>query len=373
MSSNKRLTNEEVDLRLLSDKTPTKRIGNYVNAHTKIDWKCTTCGHIWATIPNNILKSNPSGCPACFGNVKYTNADIDYKIKHRKLSRVSNYINYDTNITWKCVQCSHVWDATPNNVIGKNSNCPVCSRIQSGKNKSFGQKDRVLKILTDNNINIIGKYTKVTDRHDFKCMLCDHEWSTHINNIVNSGSGCPSCVGLVKLTNEDVDERLLFRDDTIRRIDNIVNMRTKCTWQCTNEHVWQALPDSVLNLGTGCPYCNKKGLYDELYVNTNPNDIETFANLYLVKIISKSSNEVFIKIGITKRTIPQRFSSYKRNYNIETLFIKQQKLFDCIRLEQNIITRMRRHQYIPEGKFIGRTECFVDIPEVKEAILKLLE
>lgn len=372
--NNKRLTNEIVDKRLINDNKPITRVGDYINAHVKIKWECKNCKNTWIAIPNSILKVNPSGCPCCAGSIKYTNQDIDNKLKSRNIVRIGNYMNYDTPIKWKCVYCKHEWKASPNGVIGEHkSNCPSCTRILSGKKKSLGQKQRVMKILESKDIKLVSNYTRIIDKHNFHCKKCNHVWSVHLNDIVNNNTGCPLCAGLIKLTNEVVDQRLSQRNDIIYRIDDIVNARTKCRWRCVYGHKWLAIPDSILNFGTGCPFCNKKGFYNEAYKQLNPNDMNLVANLYVVRFIHKSTGESFIKIGITKNRISKRFASYKKLYDVKTLHISKLFLGDCIDLENYIIYRMRNYQYIPEGKFNGRTECFIDIPEVEREIFKLLE
>lgn len=371
-SNNKRLTNESVDKRLINDNKPIKRIGNYVNSHTKIEWECKKCKNTWMAIPNSILKINPSGCPHCAGRVKYTNDDIDDKIKNRNLLCISDYINYDTQLKWKCGDCNNEWLATPNNVIGKNSGCPACSQKTSGKKKSLGQQKRVFEILKSKNISLLNEYTRIKDKHKFKCEKCNHEWTTTPNNIVNSNTGCPSCAGLVKLTNEVVDQRLSERNDIIHRVDDIINARTKCIWQCEHGHKWPATPDSVLNFGSGCPICNA-GFYSREYIQKNATTMATNAKIYLVRFEQKSSNVNFVKIGITKHPILKRFSGYQKKYNIDILYTKELTLLDCINLERDIIYKMKEHQYIPEGKFGGRTECFKNLPEVERKILQLLE
>ena len=36
-------------------------LGQYINANTKIEFRCKKCGHIWCGIPANVLRG--SGCP----------------------------------------------------------------------------------------------------------------------------------------------------------------------------------------------------------------------------------------------------------------------------------------------------------------------
>lgn len=59
----KNLTNETIDKDLLENNRKIKRIGTYIDAHTKIDWKCDVCKNIWPQKPSHIRSG--VGCPRC--------------------------------------------------------------------------------------------------------------------------------------------------------------------------------------------------------------------------------------------------------------------------------------------------------------------
>lgn len=60
-----------------------KRIGNFKNSKSIIEWECLIDGHRWVTSPGNILNGSKSGCPIC----KYKN---EKRIKELILKK---YIN----------------------------------------------------------------------------------------------------------------------------------------------------------------------------------------------------------------------------------------------------------------------------------------
>lgn len=57
-------TNEYMDQFLIDNNIQIKRIGNYINNSTPIEWKCLTCDHCWSVTPQSILKLR--GCPNCY-------------------------------------------------------------------------------------------------------------------------------------------------------------------------------------------------------------------------------------------------------------------------------------------------------------------
>ena len=210
--------------------------------------------------------------------------------------------------------------------------------------------------------NIINTYTKI----NWKCEH-GHMWSSKPSHILR-GHGCPVCKQRATLTNRVVDERLSRKDEVIYRSGKVVNSKTKIKWKCEYDHEWEASPDNILNKGTGCPVCNKKGLYSK-----SDNNLNIFANIYFIRFEHKTNKSSFVKIGITKRTITQRYNEYIKYFNIEVLYLSNIPLPHCVDIEQEIIHKFHKYQYIPEGKFGGKTECFTDTQEVKESILKLLE
>lgn len=49
-----------------------------------------------------------------------------------------------------------------------------------------------------------GQNTKL----NIECLKDDHKWSTAINNIINSNSGCPKCAGNIKLTEQEALQKM---------------------------------------------------------------------------------------------------------------------------------------------------------------------
>lgn len=304
---------------------------------------------------------------------KRTPEQIDESVKGRPLTRVGEYRNYDTKIEWKCHQCEHIWEATPNNVITKGSGCPVCSEAAGGKKKSASQKDRVSQHLTAAGIELVTPYTRVSDHHIFKCNVCSHQWTTALNNLMNTKSGCPACVGLNRLTNESIDQKLSHQDRNITRLTDVVNATTKIQWKCDKDHVWKATPDSVLNAGSGCKLCKRghgKGLQFRHILNKDPMAANMPTILYVLRFTNKTTNDVFIKVGVTTLTIADRFKAAEyRNYTIETLKTTTMGLKDAVAAESILCNQLKPFRHTITEKFGGRTECFTDHEEVRSVLL----
>lgn len=364
--TNTKLTNEIIDSRLLESNRPIVRIGDVINSATKIKWKCTTCDRAWDTTPNSVLNLS-SGCPCCAGNTRLTESDIDSKIDGRGIIRLGSYVNYDTTIEWQCTTCHHRWMASPNNIV-RGTGCPICSELIKGRVKRLGQHDRVISILTNKHLVLQSPYTRIIDKHTIECVLCDHTWEVRLNDIVNNGTGCPSCAGLVKLTNGVIDRRLIADDRCIVRVGDTVNASTKIEWRCQHGHHWYATPDSVLNLRSGCPICGRVGFASHLYFKRNPHKRDIPGLLYFVE--GEYSNRRFVKIGITEKDVVRRFAGNIKKYQIREIATRALTLYEAYQLEQEILHKYIDRSYQPSDDFDGKTECLEYDPKIIEDILQ---
>lgn len=108
--------------------------------------------------------------------------------------------------------------------------------------------------LIGRNIKRLDDYTGSLHPMNWCCMKCDYEWVTTPNSIFNNRSGCPNCYGNVKLDDEKVDLKLIGRN--IKRVGNHINTHTPTSWQCLKcNHEWMTSSDNILNAETGCPKC----------------------------------------------------------------------------------------------------------------------
>lgn len=76
-------------------------------------------------------------------------------------------------------------------------------------------------------------------------------------------------------------------------------------------------------------------------------------NLYVIKIIGENC----IKIGITERSIEDRFKRDKFNYEI--IYIKNSDGLSISLLEEELKKKYKDKRYIPKEKFSGYTECYM--------------
>lgn len=100
---------------------------------------------------------------------------------------------------------------------------------------------------------ISNHYLGIFEKLEFRCAE-GHIFFAAPNNVVNSGSWCPYCIGRNK-TIEDMQE--LARTRGGRCLSRAyINSKIALTWECDKGHTWDAQPSNVF-FGTWCPECAK--------------------------------------------------------------------------------------------------------------------
>lgn len=109
---------------------------NYVDANTKLKWKCNVCNTIWYTTPSTILNSK-RWCPKCGINKakEYAKSKRHGIEKCNEIAKQyggmclsTNYIDAFSQLRWRCKN-GHEWIASLNTVKNKKRWCKICAKI----------------------------------------------------------------------------------------------------------------------------------------------------------------------------------------------------------------------------------------------------
>ena len=133
--------------------------------------------------------------------------------------------------------------------------------------KTHEQFVQELKSINDQ-IEVLGRYTKVVERIRVKCRTCGKEWEPLAYSLLQ-GKACSHCSairgakahnGRTALKTAEVFEAQLREvDASIRVMGDYENTHTNITCRCERcNHTWSAKPYSLLQ-GHGCPRCAKSG------------------------------------------------------------------------------------------------------------------
>lgn len=283
-----------------------------------------------------------------------------------------NYVNNSTKVNIGCL-IHGVFEQIPaSHLIGRG--CPICGKLQKALTKmtiaanEFVQKANVVhnnkydysKTIYTGNMNLV--VINCAQHGEFEIIAYNHL----------SGRGCQQCGYLLRHLKHYSDEALKIKqDDFILRskeihgdkynYDNVVylNNHTKVNIICNIHGEFKQEPMSHLK-GHGCQECAVYRVASrENFVYLSKNRV---CSLYIIHCFN--DNESFYKIGITSKSIIERFSSAKYmpyKYNIVQEVHGSAK--DIYNLEFKLHYSLRHYKYIPMKYFSGHTECFTKLPD----------
>jgi hypothetical protein len=267
----KKLTNKEIDKRL--EGRPILRIDDYDNMPPKtkkIRFQCLkNKEHIFCSLIDGVI-NRKWGCPLCLGVRKWTNELIDEEIlkKGYQIKRISDVgKNGHEKIKFQCLKNKeHIFDNTPINALSGQCAgiCRICSEREKFSNimirEKLEQNNNTIELL--DNID----YNKIKT---FRCKKCDYSWSVkNFKMIIYGKTGCPKCAKHIKLTNEEIDVRLLNRNSPTKRLGDYISGHNEMLWKCEIcQHEWHQKPGKILYYEQDCPICfRQQSSYIELYV-----------------------------------------------------------------------------------------------------------
>jgi Zn finger protein HypA/HybF involved in hydrogenase expression len=98
------------------------------------------------------------------------------------------------------------------------------------------------------------KYLGIFEHLEWECVK-GHRFKAAPNNVKNSGSWCPKCLGRGRNI-QDMHAVAVSRGGKCLS-EEYINSVTPLQWECHEGHQWNARPNNVF-FGTWCPICAKK-------------------------------------------------------------------------------------------------------------------
>ncbi len=256
----------------------------------------------------------------------------------------TEYINSRTKINIIC-PIHGEFNQLPNR-HSEGQGCIVCAGNEKSTTEKFIRK--AVKFHGDkydySKVNYVNNNTKII-------IVCqEHGEFEQIPKHHLKGHGCLQCAGKEQSTTEEFIKKARMVHNTKYDYSkvNYINANTKISIICPIHCVFEQKPCSHLQ-GQGCSSCAERGF--------NPNKP---AYLYYLKITTKDS-QILYKIGITNRTVSERFSLV----DLQRIEIVKQKLYDngqdAYEWEQKLLKLYKQYQYKgPDILSSGNTELFTE-------------
>lgn len=168
--------------------------------------------------------------------------------------------------------------------------------------------------------------------------------------------GCNKCAGNIFKTHKQYEMELFEKEVDANPLEEYAGANTAILHECINGHVWSTTPSSLLNRGRGCPRCSTSGFNDG-----------KSAVLYLISF--EHNNNIFYKLGITNRSVEERYS--EENWSTLKINIVWQVDFpigkDAKDTEKRLLSEYRDFKINTGALKSGNTETIsIYIPSPKE-------
>ena len=163
----------------------------YKNQTTSLYFYHTKCKNNIQMIPSNLLRGHK--CNICFGTHKYTNEDIDYKIKKylgEDFRLVGNYKNWNIPIKIEHISKNHNFNILVK-ALQKGVHCKECYR--KSKTKPQEQIEKELYNKLGNEYLVIGKYTSGKKSISILHTKCGKVYNPIVHSVLSSSNKCPTC------------------------------------------------------------------------------------------------------------------------------------------------------------------------------------
>ena len=241
--------------------------GEFKGRRTKAICRCEIDGYEWSTGVDSLV-NNGAGCPRCGGNRKLT---ADERIDQINALPNIKFVRWDgefkgatTKAVCRCEIDGYEWSASVDRLVNGGTGCPQCSG-----NRKWTANERVEQINALPNIRFVrwdGEFKGATTRLICRCEIDGYEWSSSVSNLVDRGRGCPQCAGMIRLTSDERIEQInaLPNIRFVRWDGEFKGNKTKAVCRCEIDGCeWSAAVRSLINRGTGCPYCARYGKTEE--------------------------------------------------------------------------------------------------------------
>lgn len=120
--------------------------GAFLGIAQKVSHRCLKCGHVFDAIPDNVWRGKTK-CQLCGSKRRRLTPSL-YKslILPRGIEFLGESFIQKAKYAHRCLTCTYTWEATPDNVLRRNSGCPACSKDRA--NSGWKRRKRVRIGLT---------------------------------------------------------------------------------------------------------------------------------------------------------------------------------------------------------------------------------
>lgn len=242
------------------------------------------------------------------------------------------------------------------------------------KKRRTNIKDSIIKLFKEKHGNkydyLLVDYKTMHDKVKIKCSI--HGIFEQVPKAHLRGQGCKKCsidnhIKQQTDTTEDfINKAKIIHGDKYSYLNTVYgkNAHEKIIITCRNHGDFKMTPNSHLSKKSNCPICMKRntGWTKTSWKKSCEGKI---AKLYVIEC--HNDKEKFYKIGITNRTLKERFyhhSIFPYNYTLKYLIESKDDPIYIYELERLLHELHKDVKYTPSKIFPGSTECFSQIKSI---------
>jgi hypothetical protein len=335
-----RLTQDEVISRI--QKRGYTIVGSYKSAKENFSFICPENHHgsmLWSSF------NNGHGCKECAelakpARYRFTQADAEEIFAKRGFKLLSTYKNAKTKIRYECPN-HHKGETTMGAFRNLGTGCKECA----------GQKvtdHQVRELVEKTGYVLVGEYVRSQAPLGLICPKGHYTASTSWSSF-RKGVRCRKCASNYT-THEQVEEALSAGG--LKLLSKYKNKNTKIKYRCSEGHEGSMLWGSF-NRGARCATCSTSG-----FSRDKPASLYYLAFYHPEHLDAQGDVAPLYKIGVTNRTIQERFAPEPTPYRIVH---ENRYLFGSIAQdeEQRILAQHAAHKYTGANLLVsGNTELF---------------
>jgi hypothetical protein len=224
----------------------------YIHYTVPLLWRCKK-GHTWETTSAVIKREG--WCPACALSNRRNSIEDFQEIAANNGGKClsTEYISSKLKLKWQCME-GHIWESAAANIKSGHW-CKICvfEKIAAPRRLSVNEMHELAK--KKGGLCLSSTYKNSSTPILWQCKE-GHQWKSTLSAVKHRGDWCKKCAGLQRGTIGEM-RRLARKHGGECLSPKYTNRRTKLTWKCKEEHVWDALPYPIKE-GTWCGICADK-------------------------------------------------------------------------------------------------------------------
>ena len=349
--------------------------GEILTNLTYVNFKCNKHNHVFES--NIAIMIRNGGCNLC--KTENIIEKARYKREEWLKEFIKNFAHIDVLSIRTCKEKSEFFcqnhqenftDTLDHVKQKKWIGCKICVREKINENLYSKSQEYALERLRSSDTYFNYDFSKsvykgFTQPIEIFCKEHGAYLTGYNHRLKGSGYGeCQVCVYNMnrrKLLVEFVDKAYIIHGDKFdySYIKDYTNCKDNVPIYCKQcDEIFYQTPDNHLQ-NKGCPACNSISVYSKrLYVEHAIKNYDNKINLYLIKVFN--NNEEFFKVGVTMKTLNERFgSAVHMPYDFTEQKFLTLDAKSAVEKETEFHKLLKEYHYIPDMPFGGHlTECF---------------